>query len=64
MRGFHGRLGGERGAAHAQAAARILPQLLLGVQLAQRARDRLELVLGELLGDVLSSIAALRSISL
>src|SRR4051812_27096186 len=44
---FYGWSGGERRAAHAQPPARVLPQLLVGVQLAERARDDREGVLPE-----------------
>src|SRR5262245_16255660 len=46
------RLGGKRRAAHAHPAARILPQLLSRMQVADGARDGVEIVLRETLGDV------------
>ena len=46
------RLGGEAGAADAHAALVVLPQFLGGMEMAQRARDRLEIVFGQAVGDV------------
>src|SRR5262249_59956457 len=48
----HGRLRREPRAAHAHPAARILPQLLGRMQVAERARDSVEVVGREELGDV------------
>src|SRR5438874_12421745 len=46
------RLGGELGAAHAHAAARVLPQLLGRVQMAEGARNGAEIVSREMLRNV------------
>src|SRR5690349_12336080 len=49
---LHRRLRGEARAAYAQAPARVLPQLLARMQVAERARDGAEVVVREALRHV------------
>ena len=49
---FDRRFGGEGGIAQAHAAARVLPQGAVFMQLAQGTRDRLEIIFGELFGQL------------